>query len=263
MPEFHTVEIDGLRFRCRVDGGDDAAPWLVFSNSLGTDLTVWDAQVAALAGRFRILRYDQRGHGGTGVPAGPCDFARLGGDVAALLDRFGIARCGFVGLSMGVPTGLDLAGRHPERIERLVLCDGQAATAPGGAEQWAERKRQIRADGMAAFADATVARWFGRDFVAAGRAERVRAMVAATPADGMIACATALQRFDYGHVLPAIRVPTLLLVGARDGALPATMAAMRDRIPGARFVEIPDAGHIPNVEQADAFNRALAGFLDQ
>ena len=263
MPDFHTVEIDGLSFRCRLDGDDATAPWLVFSNSLGTDLTVWDGQVEALAGRFRILRYDQRGHGGTDVPDRPCSFARLGGDVAALLDRFGIARCGFVGLSMGVPTGLDLAARHPGRVERLVLCDGQAATAPGGAEQWAERIRQVRADGMAAFADATVARWFAPAFVASGRADKVRAMVAATPAEGLVACATALQGFDYAAVLPALRVPVLLVVGARDGALPATMAAMRDRIPGAALVEIPDAGHIPNVEQPAAFNRALAGFLDQ
>ncbi len=262
MPEFQTVQVSGQSFRCRVDGPATDAPWVLFSNSLGTDLTVWDAQVAALADRFRVLRYDQRGHGGTAVPNGPCDFDRLGDDALALLDHFGIERCSFVGLSMGVPTGLRLVDRAPGRAERLVLCDGQAATASGGAGVWEERIRQIRDGGMAAFADATVARWFAPEFVQSGRAEAVRAMVAATPAEGLIACATALQGFDFAYVLPAIRVPTLLIVGARDGALPATMAAMRGKIPGAPLVEIPDAGHIPNVEQPDAFNRALLTLLN-
>lgn len=261
MTGSRTIEANGLSFRCRVDAGAADAPWLVFSNSLGTDLGVWDDQVAALAGRFRILRYDQRGHGGTTVPPGPCDFEQLGADVVALLDRFEIRRCSFVGLSMGVPTGLQLVDRQPDRVERLVLCDGQAATAAGGAEAWGERIRQIRADGMAAFADATVARWFDPTFVRAGRADKVRAMVATTPADGFVACATALQAYDFTHVLPAIRVPTLLIAGARDGAMPETMAAMRRQIAGARLTVIPDAGHIPNVEQPDAFNAVLAGFL--
>jgi len=262
MPEFHTVELNGLTFRCKVDGEAPDAPWVIFSNSLGTDLTVWDAQVAALAGRFRILRYDQRGHGGTGVPSGPCDFAQLGDDALALLDRFGIERCSFVGLSMGVPTGLRLVDRHPERVERLVLCDGQAATASGGGGIWAERIQQVRDGGMAAFADATVVRWFAPEFVAAGRADAVREMIAATPADGLIACIAALQGYDFAAVLPAIRIPTLLMVGARDGALPATMSAMREKIADVRLVEIPEAGHISNVEQPEAFNRALLAFLN-
>lgn len=261
MTESRTISANGLTFRCRVDGDAADAPWLMFSNSLGTDLGVWDRQVAALAGRFRILRYDQRGHGGTGVPSGPCDFGQLGADVVALLDHFAVRRCSFVGLSMGVPTGLHLVDRHPDRVERLVLCDGQAATAAGGAEAWAERIRQIRADGMAAFADATVARWFDPAFVAAGKAAQVRAMVAATPADGLVACATALQSYDFTHVLPAIQVPTLLIAGARDGAIPETMAGMQARIAGAGLIVIPDAGHIPNVEQPAAFNDALTGFL--
>lgn len=259
MPAVQTVEIDGLGFRCRVDG--DRGPWVVFSNSLVTDLTVWDAQVAALAGRFRVLRYDQRGHGGTGVPEGGCDFVRLGDDLLALLDRFAVERCTLVGLSMGVPTCLRVVEAAPQRVERLVLCDGQAATAAAGAATWQERIDAARAGGMQAVADATVARWFAPGFVSSGRAETVRRMIAGTPLAGYVACATALQRFDFADVLPGIRVPTLLVAGANDGALPATMARMAEAIPGAAFVEIPGAGHIPNVEQAETFNRVLLDFL--
>lgn len=255
------VEVDGLGLRCRVDGADHGAPWLVFSNSLGTTLEVWDAQVAALAGRFRILRYDQRGHGGSAVPGGACDFRRLGDDVLTLLDRFGIQRCTLVGLSMGVPTALRVVEAQPDRVERLVLCDGQATTAAGGSQLWAQRLEQVRTEGMAAFADATVARWFAPGFVASGGADQVRAMLAATPPDGLAACIRALQDYDLSHVLPAIRCPTLLVVGARDGAMPASMARLAGDIAGSRLVEIPDAGHIPNVEQPAAFNVAVMEFV--
>lgn len=260
MPGDVTVEHDGVAFRCRVDG--TSGPWIAFSNSLVTDLSVWDAQVAVLADRFRILRYDQRGHGGTGTPEAPCDFHQLGGDLLALLDRFAVDHCTLVGLSMGVPTCLRVVELAPGRVDRLVLSDGQAATAAAGAAAWQERIDFARARGMAAVADATVARWFAPDFVTSGAAERIRAVIAATPLAGYVACARALQDFDFAHVLPAIRVPALLVAGASDGAIPATMARMCGAIAGARFIEIPSAGHVPNVEQAEAFNRALLAFLE-
>lgn len=261
MTEVRRVEANGLSFRCRLDGSDHNAPWVVFSNSIGTDLSVWDEQVAALGERFRVLRYDQRGHGGTGVPTGPCDFEQLGGDLVALLDHFRIERCRFVGLSMGVPTGLQIVSKHPKRIERLVLCDGQAATAPGGASAWEERIEQARTKGMSVIADAMITRWFAPAFIAAGKADRVRAMIASTPVEGFAACAKALQSYAFTDVLQTIRVPTVLVVGARNGAMPVTMARMGDAIAGAELIEITDAGHIPNVEQPAAFNRALLGFL--
>lgn len=256
-----SVTLNGLRFSCRIDGQDAAAPWLVFSNSLATNLTVWDAQVEALASRFRILRYDQRGHGGTDVPGGSYGLADLGADAQALLDRFEIERCTFVGLSMGVPTALQLVADCPDRIERLMLCDGQAQTAANGAKSWEERIAFAREAGMDAVADATVARWFGADFVASGKAEAMRRMIAATPLEGYIGGARALQDYAYAAVLPQIAVPTLLVAGARDGAMPETVRQMSRAIAGAQMVEIPGAGHIPNVEQATAFNRLLETFL--
>src|SRR3546814_643746 len=237
MTETGMVDVAGLGIRGRGDAQGSNAPWVVFSNSLGTALEVWDAQAAALSPRFRILRYDQRGHGGSGVPAEPCDFRRLGADLLALLDRFDIRRCCLVGLSMGVPTALQAFESRPDRFERLVLCDGQAATAAGGADIWSQRIEQARNEGMAALADATMARWFSPEFVRSGSADRVRAMMAATPLEGLVACIRALQGYDYAHVPATIDVPCLLMVGDRDGGLPAVMGRPRDGTAGGELVE--------------------------
>jgi len=261
MSAINTFTRNGVAIRYAVDGRD-GAPWIVFSNSICTDLSLWAGQAAVLASQFRVLRYDQRGHGGSSVPPAPCTFEQLGGDVAALLDHLGIKTCTFVGLSMGVPTGLQLYKQQPQRIERLVLCDGQAATAPGGAAGWEERIEMARRDGMKAFADATVGRWFSSDQVNGSRADGVRRMIAETPFAGFEACARALQNYAYADVLPRIAVPTLLIAGKDDGKMPETMARMRDAIAGAQLVEIAAAGHIPNIAQPDAFNRALTAFLN-
>lgn len=260
MSETNTFTRGDVSIRYRIDGRN-GAPWVVFSNSICTDLSLWDDQAAALAADFRVLRYDQRGHGGSSVPSSPCSFDQLGGDVAALLDHLSVATCIFVGLSMGVPTGLELYAKQPQRVERLVLCDGQAATAPGGAAGWEERIEMARRDGMNAFADTTVARWFSSDQVKDGRADVVRRMIATTPFAGFEACARALQNYAYADVLPRITAPTLLIAGKNDGKMPETMARMGDAIAGSRLVEIADAGHIPNIAQPDEFNRALKAFL--
>lgn len=259
MSGTEAVRHDGLTFRCQVDG--TSGEWIVFSNSIVTDLSIWDSQVEALKDRYRILRYDQRGHGGTDVPPGPCTFDQLGGDARALMDHFGVDRCTFVGLSMGVPTTLSVYASQPERIRRLVLCDGQAATAATGAATWQERIVHAETEGMEAVADATVARWFAPAFAEKGGADRVRRGIAAMQAAGFAACARALQNYQFAHVLETIAVPTLLIAGANDGGMPAGMRKLSERIAGSRFVEIPDAGHIPNVENAAAFNRALMAFL--
>ncbi len=259
----HMVSIDGLQLHCRIDG-PEGAPWLVFSNSLLTDLTMWDKQVAALAGRFHILRYDQRGHGQTSVPPGPSHFDRLAEDAEALLAHFGIERAVFVGISMGTATALALATRHPGRLGALVACDGQSKSPASSRAAWDERIALAQEQGMAALAGITVPRWFLPASVSAGglTIEKVEAMIRTTPFEGFVSCARALQDFDYDAGLPGIALPTLLMVGAGDGVLPATMRAMQAKIPGARFVEIPEAGHLSNLEQPEAFTAALAAFCD-
>jgi 3-oxoadipate enol-lactonase len=259
---FQFVACNGLTIRCRVDG-PSKAPWLLLSNSLLTDLSVWDAQVAAFAGRFRVLRYDQRGHGGTGLSADVVTLDVLVQDAVALLDKFGIHSAAIGGVSMGAATAFGVAVRHPSRVTRVLASDGQAKTAPGGATAWQERIARAEASGMPAVVEATIPRWFRPGFVAEAGPDfqRARAMMHATSLDGYVACATALQAYDFADGLPAIRVPVLLIAGAQDGAMPATMRALQGQIPDARFVEIAEAGHLPNLEQPDAFNAAMQPFL--
>ncbi|WP_029003298.1 alpha/beta fold hydrolase [Azorhizobium doebereinerae] len=261
-PKDHAVTLDGLTFRCRTEGAE-GAPWLVFSNSLMTDLTLWDAQAAAFAPRFRILRYDQRGHGETGVPQADCTMAQLAGDLLALMDHFGIARAHLVGISMGAATCLGAALRNPERVARLVMADGQAATPPGGAQAWDGRIATAREHGMAGLAEPTLARWFTPAALAARGAgvRHVGAMIAATPLPGFLRAVPALQAFDFRAGLAGLACPALMLAGAADGALPATLRALAAEVPDGRFVEIAGAGHLPNIEQPAAFNAALADFL--
>ena len=260
MSEDVFVTHDGLKFRARVEG-PEGAPWVVFSNSLMTDVGVWEAQAKALRDTHRVLRYDQRGHGLTEAPDHPANFEELGGDLIALLDHFGVERCAFVGLSMGVPTGLHLLREQPDRVDRVVFTDGQSATAPGGFESWGLRIEGAQRDGMVANAEATMARWFSPTFVAAGGAEALRKSAEAMPLAGFVACATALQGYDYRAVLPEIKVPALLIAGENDGKMPESMRVFAEAIPGARFEIVPGAGHIPNVEQAAHYTRLLTGFL--
>lgn len=239
------------------------AAWIVFGNSLVTDLSIWDDQVAALAGRFGILRYDQAGHGASGIPSDMPDFDMLGADLLAVMDATGVRRAIYVGLSMGVPTGLAAHAAQPDRFDALVLVDGQSRTASGGRAAWAERIAAAEGAGMAAFAAATADRWLTTGADNERRARLIR-MIAATPLEGFRACATALIQYDYADELPNIRVPTLLIAGAEDGAIPQTMAAnLQPNIADAQLALIPNAGHVPCFEQPEAFTKTLERFLSR
>ncbi len=256
------VQIGGLSFNCRLDG-PEGAPWLVFSNSLMTDLSMWDGEAAALSGRYRILRYDQRGHGGTSVPGHPANFEELAADAAALMEHFAVQDATFIGLSMGAATAFHLAARHPAPLSRLVACDGPAKTAPGNQAAWDERIAIAQTGGMTALAGPTVERWFTPESVAAGLPvlAKVRAMIEATPFEGFVACARALQSYDITPALPGLKLPVLLVAGEKDGALPAAMRGLAEQIPGARYAEIAAAGHLANLEQPAAFRAVLEPFL--
>lgn len=249
---------DGLQFNIRVEGRE-GAPWLVFSNSLLTNLDLWEHQVAALSGRFRILRYDQRGHGGTAVPPAPATITQLADDIDGIMGQLGIGTAHFVGVSMGAATGIALAQRNPGRVARLLCSDGNAATAPGGAQGWEERIAASRAGGMKALADVTLDRWFASPDSPAIPA--VRAMIEGTPLDGFVACARALQDYEFRPGLAAMRLPVLFVAGSADGAMPKSMPLLAEAVPGARYQEIADAGHLPCIEQPEAFTAALSAFL--
>jgi 3-oxoadipate enol-lactonase len=253
----------GVALNTAVDG-PDGAPWLVLSNSLGADLSMWDGQVPALAARYRVLRYDTRGHGASDAPAGPYGFDDLVGDVVGLMDRFGIDRAAFMGLSMGGMTGLGLALDHPGRVVRLVCADGRA-DAPGPFRaMWDERIARVEAGGMAGIVDFTLATWLTEDWRAAHPAgtETVRRMVLGTDPGGYIACCRALKGLDYLRRLGGMTVPVLYVGGSEDrGAPPETMRAMAAATPGGVFREIPGAAHVANINAPAAFQDAIGGFL--
>ena len=255
----HDIPYDGLTFHCQIDG-PEGAPWVVLSNFLLTNLTLWVPQLATVAA-CRILRYDQRGHGRTGVPPTPTTIGQLAGDAAALMAHFGVQDATFVGASLGAATGLCLAARHEPRIARLLAAGGNPATPPGGSQAWDERIALARAHGMEALAEATLARWFAAPSLASAHPAlpAVRAMIERTPLDGFVA--RALQAYDLGPALPGIRIPTTLVAGADDSLLPQTLRAAADRITGARLHVIGGAGHLPNVEQPAVFNAILRSIL--
>ena len=255
------IKANGISFNCQVDGRE-GAPWVVFSNSLMTNLTMWDEQAAALSGDFRVLRYDQRGHGGSDAPAGAYDFDALTADVLALFDAFGIAKAHFVGLSMGGMTAVALAEHHPQRIARLIPCDCGPASTPQSAQQWSERIALAKDKGMEALVEPTVGRWFAPEFLASNKqaVDKVRAMVRSTPLNGFVGCASALSNFDLRPNLAGIKHTTLFLCGAKDASLGGTKA-LHAGVVSSKMIEIPAAGHISNIENPAIFTRAITEFL--
>lgn len=256
------VDAGGIRLHYEL-AGPETAPVVVFANSLGADLGMWEPQVAALAGRFRVLRFDMRGHGRSDVPAGPYRLDGLALDVVALLDALGIDRVNFCGLSLGGAVGQWLGIHRPERLRSLVLC--ATACRFGPASAWDERIALVQRGGVEAVADAVVARWLTEGFRARrpGEAARLRAMLCATPAAGYAAAAAAVRDADLCGELHRIAVPTLLVAGGDDPATPpARLEELRARIARAELVVL-EAAHILNLEAAESFNRALLAFLDE
>ena len=255
------VDVQGVRIHHRLDG-PAGAPVVVLSNSLGSDLGMWDLQIPRLSRRLRVLRYDTRGHGQSAVPRGPYTLDDLGRDVLGLLDTLGVPRAHFCGLSMGGLTGQWLALRAPERIERLVLSD--TAARVGAVDTWAARIGAVREGGVAAVTEAALSRFFTERFRARAPAvvERARAALIATPAEGYVASCEALRDADLRGEVERVRAPTLVVTGVHDPSTPpADGRFLAERIPGARYVEL-DAAHLANVEAADAFNDVVSEFLE-
>jgi 3-oxoadipate enol-lactonase len=255
--------VNGININFEIDGPDNA-PWLILSNSLLTNLSMWDDQVATLARSFRILRYDQRGHGGTEATAGDYSFDLLVADIIALIDMLGIGRAHFCGLSMGGMTALFLAQRHPQRFDRIIACDCGPNSTEASAQQWKERIDVASRDGMQALVEPTIARWFPPDFVAtkAPVLDKVRGMIRSTPLAGFRGCAMALSSYDLRGGLGGIDRRTLLIVGTKDATL-AGIRQIKEAVRGSALVELEGAGHISNVEQPAAFTRAVVDFLSR
>lgn len=255
------INANGLSMNYQVDG-PDGAPWIIFSNSLLTNISMWDDQTAELKKTHRVLRYDQRGHGGTQATDGKYSFAMLTADVIALMDALAIKRAHFAGISMGGMTALFLAQKHPDRFDRILACDCGPASTPASAQQWTERIELASGKGMDALADVTIPRWFPPEFVAtkAPVLDKVRGMINATPLKGFAGCAAALSDYDLKPGLGGIKNPTLLVCGTKDATFPG-MKQINEAVPGAKLVELDGAGHLSNLEQPSAFTKAIADFV--
>ena len=254
------LEIGDAQLNYRLDG-PARAPVLVLSNSLGTQLDMWAPQVAAFSERFRVLRYDSRGHGQSAVTPGPYTIERLGRDVIAMLDALAIERAHFCGLSKGGMVGMWLGVNASPRIDRLVLAN--TAAKVGTAELWNARIEAVRQGGMAAVADTVVGRWFTDGFRAreAAAVSRVRQMLLDTPPEGYIACCAAVRDMDQREDIAHISRPTLVIAGTYDAATPPVdTRRVAETVSGARYVEL-DSSHLSNVEQAGRFTEEAMGFL--
>jgi len=241
--------------------GPEQAPALLFSNSLGTDLAMWDPQASVLSQQFRVVRYDTRGHGQSAVTAGPYTIDQLVVDVIELLDFLKLRQVYFCGLSMGGMIGMTLALRSADRLHKIVLC----STAPkiGTTETWNTRIETVRKGGMAAVVDGVLQRWYTADFRSKSpqTIESTRQSLLKTPVEGYVAGCAAVRDADMREAISGIRVPTLIITGAHDPVTtPADGRFMESQIAGAKSRELP-AAHLCNIEAAAAFTRELCSFL--
>jgi len=257
-----TIQSNGCPIYVEVEG-PEKAPVLMLSNSLGTTLHMWDAQVAPFTQHFRLVRYDRRGHGKSGVPQGPYSMEMLGRDVLAVIDALKIEKINWCGLSMGGMVGMWLGANAPQRINRLILSNTSAWFADK--EIWNGRIKTVREKGLASIVGGTMERWFTPDFREREpkKIEWLSEMFLATNPEGYIACGEAVRDMDHREIIKSITAPTLVIAGRHD---PATTVEhgefIRSRIPGASMTVL-DAAHIANVEQAHDYTDAVLGFLTQ
>lgn len=255
------LDLPDVRIHWREDGDPAGAP-VVFANSLGTDLTLWDAVLPLLPEGLRIIRFDKRGHGGSSVPASPYALDDLVGDAEALLDHLGVRDAVFVGLSLGGLIAQGLTSRRPDQVRALVLSN--TAARMGTPAMWQDRIARIEAGGIASVAEPILERWFGPAFRASGAVAPWRAMLVGTPREGYLGCCHALAAADLTASTAALRLPALAIGGSVDGASPSEVVrATAALIPGAGFVEIDGAGHLPCVEAPAVYAAILTKFIEE
>ena len=248
--------------------GDLKGPAIVMTHSILSSGAMWDEQAALLAAQgWHVVRIDTTGHGDSPAPtAEAVTMDGLAADTIAVLDALGIARAHYVGLSLGGMSGFGLGIHHAARLLSLVLCAARADAPPAVSAPWDERISLADQHGTCApLAGPTIERWFGKAFVAANpeTSGRLQAIAAATSVEGFVGCARAIQGLDYLAGVARIATPTTLIVGSNDGVLPEAMRGLQQRIPGAALETIPNAGHLPHVDQPTAFNAALLRHFEQ
>jgi 3-oxoadipate enol-lactonase len=257
------IEANGIQINYEISGKGDA-PVVVLSHSLASGLEMWEPQIPALTGRYRVLRYDTRGHGGSDAPAGAYSLSQLALDVKGLLDALNIDVVHFVGLSMGGMIGQCLALDHGHRLQSLTLCDTAAVIPDEAQPVWQERLDTVREKGMPAVVDATLERWFTPAYLKQNHPEigLIREQILATPVAGYLGCSEAIRKLNYLGRLSEIKLPTLIMVGEDDPGTPVAAAeAIQARIADSKLTVLPSAAHLSNIQQSEAFNTSLLAFL--
>ncbi len=244
--------------------GQKSAPVVMLSHSLASSMVMWNPQLDALESHFQVLRYDMRGHGASDAPDGAYTLELLAADAVALLDALEIDTVHFVGLSIGGMIGQGLGLNHGNRLKTLTLCDTSAIMPEMAQPILQERIDAARENGMDDQVDGTLERWFTPEFLERNppEVEMIRQQIAATPLAGYIGCSEALKGLNYLDRLSEITLPTLIMVGEEDPGTPVEASeAIHERIAGSQLVVLPAARHLSNIEQAEAFNKALMAFL--
>lgn len=262
MQNQQIANVNGVGIAYRFDGPKDA-PVLLVANSLMANGSMWDGNIAALAERYRVLRYDKRGHGGSGLSAGPYTIAQLADDAIGLLDALGIQKVHFMGLSIGGMIGQQLGARYPGRILSLSLCNTASEMPPRSL--WEERFEIARTQGIAGLVDGTIKRWFTAPFIdrAPQEIEKVRQMILGTNVEGYVACGSAVRDMAQSTMLLKIKAPTLVLAGRDDPACTVDQGTVLHRvISHSKMVILEQAAHLSNIEQPEAFNNAVREFID-
>ncbi len=254
------AQLNDLRMHYEI-AGPVPAPVLVFSHPLGTDLSMWDGQVADFAKKFCVVRYDKRGHGQSSSPAGPYSIEQMGRDALALLDFLKLDRVHYCGLSIGGQTGMWLGVNAPDRLNKLLLSN--TAVKIGNADGWNTRIETVRKDGMKAVAATVVERWFTLGYRAEVPEEvsRIQQILENANVEGYAACCAAVRDFDYREKVSGIRTPALVIAGKHDPATPSQDTRwIANQIPGSKFVEL-NASHLSNIEARERFTAEVRQFL--
>lgn len=254
------LDTGDVRLHYRVDGPDDGAP-VVFANSLGTDMRLWDPILPLLPKGLRLIRYDKRGHGMSSCPSGNYSMGSLITDVEKLIDHLGVTNCVFVGLSIGGMIAQGLAVKRLDLVRAMVLSN--TAAKIGNAAMWDDRIAAVRAGGIESLADGVMERWFSAEFREKPELELWRNMLVRQPDDGYAGCSAAISGSDFYATTATLRLPTLGIAGAEDGSTPPDLVReTTDLIPGSRFHLIRRAGHLPCVEQPEEYAQVLSEFLE-
>lgn len=257
------AKTNGIEINYEIEG---SGPWLTMSHSLACDLHMWDPQMPVLTRKFKVLRFDTRGHGQSSAPAGEYTLDQLADDVKGLLDSLGIRQTHWAGLSMGGMIGQAFALKYPGVFQSMVLADTTSRRPPNAVAMWGERIKVAHEQGMAPLVESTLARWFTEPYRNARKdvMERIGNGIRATPVNGFAGCCHAIAKVDYLDRLQELKIPALVIVGEHDhGTPPEAAKLIHQHLAGSEFKVIASAAHLSNIEQELVFNETMLGFLNR